>query len=199
MILLIVLFVRKAIVQMEKEATSVSKDNGAYLFVHFINDNDKKENTEQIYFSVSKDGLKWDTLNGRKAVLTSKLGDLGVRDPFIIRSPKENKFYIIATDLSIYYRKDWGEVQRSGSQCVMIWESTDIVNWSEQRMVKIGSDTAGCVWAPEAIYDKKWINFLYIGHQEKTSVPKSKEYTVQGRKILKPSQNLEYILKEITM
>lgn len=30
----------------------------------------------------------------------------------------------------------------------------------EQRIVKIGSDTAGCVWAPEAIYDEKADDFL---------------------------------------
>jgi sucrose-6-phosphate hydrolase SacC (GH32 family) len=136
------------------------KDNYAYLFVHFINSDKNTEDSEQIYFSVSKDGLKWDTLNAAKPILTSKLGDLGVRDPFIIRSPKEDKFYIIGTDLSIHYRGDWAEVQRSGSQSIMVWESTDLVNWSEQRMVKVGHDTAGCVWAPEAIYDKETEDFL---------------------------------------
>lgn len=132
----------------------------AYLFVHFINENPNTENSEQIYFSVSRDGLKWDTLNGKKPVLTSRLGDLAVRDPFIIRSPKENKFYIIGTDLSIYYRKDWAEVQRSGSQHIAVWESKDLVNWSQQRLVKVGPETAGCVWAPEAIYDKEAGDFL---------------------------------------
>lgn len=35
----------------------------------------------------------------------------------------------------------------------MVWESTDLVNWSEQRMVKVAKDTAGCTWAPESVYD----------------------------------------------
>ena len=137
-----------------------SKEDYAYLFVHFINEDKNTEDSEQIYFSVSEDGLKWDTLNGRKPILTSKLGELGVRDPFIIRSPKENKFYVIGTDLSIYYIKDWEQVQKSGSQAIMVWESEDLVNWSEQRMVKVGPATTGCVWAPEAIYDKETEDFF---------------------------------------
>ena len=37
----------------------------------------------------------------------------------------------------------------------MIWESSDLINWSEQRMVKIAADNAGCTWAPESVYDKE--------------------------------------------
>lgn len=139
---------------------TISKEDYAYLFVHFVKHADKPEDAEQIYFSVSKDGLKWDTLNGMKPILTSKLGDLGVRDPFIIRSPKDGKCYIIATDLSIHFRHDWAEVQKSGSQAIMVWESEDLVNWSEQRIINVGPDSAGCVWAPEAIYDKNAGDFL---------------------------------------
>jgi hypothetical protein len=36
----------------------------------------------------------------------------------------------------------------------MIWESEDLVYWSEQRMVDVGLKTAGCAWAPEAYYDE---------------------------------------------
>ena len=38
----------------------------------------------------------------------------------------------------------------------MIWESTDLVNWSDQRMVEVSAKIeAGCTWAPEATYDAK--------------------------------------------
>ncbi|MFA9559237.1 glycoside hydrolase family 43 protein [Evansella sp. AB-rgal1] len=135
-------------------------NNEAYLFVHFIHQDEGSADSEQVYFSVSKDGLKWDTLNDKKPVLRSTQGDKGVRDPFIIRSPKEKKFYIIGTDLSMHYRKDWEEVQRSGSQHIVVWESEDLVHWSDQRLVKVGPETAGCVWAPETIYDKEADDFL---------------------------------------
>lgn len=45
--------------------------------------------------------MNWDDLNDNNPVLTSTLGEKGVRDPFIIRSPEGDKFYLIATDLKI--------------------------------------------------------------------------------------------------
>lgn len=33
-------------------------ENAAYLFVHFIHDEERIENSEQVYFSISKDGLR---------------------------------------------------------------------------------------------------------------------------------------------
>ncbi|MGP4040958.1 glycoside hydrolase family 43 protein [Gracilibacillus sp. D59] len=160
--------------------TNLKEDQGAYdayLFVHFIHEEESNENLEQVYFSVSKDGLKWETLNEKQPLLKSKLGELGVRDPFLIRSPKENKFYIIGTDLSIHYRKDWEEVQKSGSQHIAVWESDDLVNWSNQRLVKVGPETAGCVWAPEAIYDKEAEDFLvFWASRENFGAEKQKIY-----------------------
>ena len=36
----------------------------------------------------------------------------------------------------------------------MVWESTDLVNWSDMRMVIVSAGIdAGCTWAPEATYD----------------------------------------------
>ena len=137
-------------------------DEGAYLFVHFI-DEEQTEDKEQLYFSVSKNGTSWRTLNGVQPVLDTKTldgGTGGIRDPHIIRSPEGDKFYMIATDLSIYNLRDlgnekWGYSQEQGSQSIVIWESTDLVNWSEPRLRKVGTDNAGCVWAPESIWDKE--------------------------------------------
>lgn len=43
----------------------------------------------------------------------------------------------------------------------MIWESADLVNWSELRMVDVASSiSAGAAWAPEAIYDEKTGEYL---------------------------------------
>jgi GH43 family beta-xylosidase len=127
-------------------------DYKGYIFTYFIGEN--FANGEQIYLGASKDGLNWEELNDSKPILTSDLGEKGVRDPFIIRSPEGDKFYLIATDLKIYNGNGWGAAQSSGSQSIMVWESTDLVNWSNQRMVEVAIDTAGCTWAPEAVYDK---------------------------------------------
>lgn len=130
-----------------------------YLFVHFTSE---KEDGEQIYFAVSKDGLHWTDLNDSKPVLRSRVGEKGVRDPFLVRSVNGDKFYLIATDLRIAAGKGWDEAQYEGSRSVVVWESTDLVNWSDERLVEIGIEGAGCVWAPEAIYDearKKYMMF----------------------------------------
>lgn len=130
----------------------------AYLFVHFVG-TESDENCEQIYFSLSKDGTTWETINEGMPVLTSSVGEKGVRDPHIIRSPEGDKFFLIATDLSIYNRRGdsnkWSTCQTSGSKSIVIWESTDLVNWSEARLVQVAPDNAGCAWAPESIYDSE--------------------------------------------
>lgn len=133
----------------------------AYLFVHFI---DKKHNTpmsEQIYFSVSQDGHSWETLNAAAPILVSNVGEKGVRDPFIIRSPKNGKFYIIGTDLNVHLREDgWKMATINGSRSILVWESSDLVNWTDVRMCQVAPEGAGCTWAPEAIYDEENDDFM---------------------------------------
>ena len=124
-----------------------------YFFAYFAGEG--YSDGEQIYFASSQDGLNWDDLNNNEPVLTSTLGEKGVRDPFIIRSPEGDKFYLIATDLKINGGNGWTAAQENGSQSLMVWESTDLVNWSDQRMVEVSADIdAGCTWAPEATYDE---------------------------------------------
>ncbi len=123
-----------------------------YLFVYFTGES---EEGEQVYFSLSQDGLNWKDLNNGSPVLKSNIGEMGVRDPFILRSPLDGKFYIIATDLRIASNKGWDVAQYSGSRSIIIWESTDLVHWSKESSFDIDLPDAGCVWAPESIYDEE--------------------------------------------
>ena len=81
-----------------------------YLFVHFIGE---QPMGEQIYFSLSRDGMHWNDLNGGKPVLVSEIGEKGVRDPFILRNPLNGKYVIIATDLRIEAGKGWDAAQHA--------------------------------------------------------------------------------------
>lgn len=129
-----------------------------YLFTTF-----KGEETplsEQIYFGLSRDGREWEALNGGAPVLVSKLGERGVRDPFILRSHDGQKVYLIATDLSIHLNRNWGRAVSAGSRSILVWESEDLVNWSEPRLVAVAADDAGCTWAPEAVYDEEAGDYL---------------------------------------
>ncbi|WP_208591922.1 glycoside hydrolase family 43 protein [Gracilibacillus suaedae] len=130
-----------------------------YLFAHFIGE---QKNGEQIYFALSKDGLHWRELNHKQPVLYSTIGECGVRDPFLIRSHDDSRFYLLATDLSIYHRGGWHNTEATvtGSHSIIIWESFDLVNWSEPWKVEVAPKEAGCAWAPEAIYDEENDDFL---------------------------------------
>ncbi|MFJ6896730.1 family 43 glycosylhydrolase [Streptomyces hokutonensis] len=141
-----------------------------YLFAYFTGEG--TADGEQIRYALSRgnDPLHWRELNQGKPVLTSTIGEKGLRDPFVIRSPKGDKFYLIATDLRMYRSSSgsWDDVQRHGSKSVMIWESTDLVHWTDQRLVKVAPDNAGNTWAPEAYWDDSlgeyvvfWASKLY--------------------------------------
>lgn len=144
--------------------------NAGYLFVYFTGEG--TADGEQIRYALSRgdDPLHWRELNGGRPVLTSTLGEKGLRDPFVIRSPRGDRFYLIATDLRMYRNSSgsWDQVQRHGSKSVMVWESTDLVHWTDQRLVKVAPDTAGNTWAPEAYWDSRlreyvvfWASKLY--------------------------------------
>lgn len=122
----------------------------AYLFVYFTGET---EDGEQVYFSVSRDGLHWKDLNQGVPVLTSPLGEKGVRDPFILRSVLDRKFYIMATDLRIASGISWETARSAGSKKMILWSSIDLIHWSNPWEYEVPLDDIGCVWAPEACYD----------------------------------------------
>ncbi|KAM0333523.1 hypothetical protein ACHAQA_002188 [Verticillium albo-atrum] len=139
----------------------------AYAFSYFTGSGLEGEN---IFFAASNgnDALSWQELNGGQPVLRSKFGTKGLRDPFIIRSPEGDTFYMIATDLSIGSGTSWGEAVRQGSLYLEVWESNDLINWSEQRHILVSPETAGNTWAPEAFWDAEsgsyavfWASSLY--------------------------------------
>lgn len=135
----------------------MSIDTQAYLFVHFIGE-ERNPTDEQLYFALSRDGVHWRDLRpAGSPALTWLGGEKGVRDPHIVRDPRGG-FHIVATDLSIYYRGGWGPndgATTNGSTGLVIWDSPDLVHWSEPRLVDVASKIpdAGMAWAPEANWD----------------------------------------------
>lgn len=136
-----------------------------YLFGHF-----KEKITpdgEQVYIALSKNGLDWESVNGGEPILTSTIGEKGCRDIEIVRM-KDGSFVILTTDLSIAYRMDenyqvnWKEVNSTGSKCLCMWKTDDMIHFSEQKRIYFGRDDFGCLWAPEVFYDE--INDEYMIH-----------------------------------
>jgi len=157
-----------------------------YTFPYFAGES--TADGEKIYFAASHgdDPLTWDQLNDGNPVLASTMGEQGLRDPFIMRSHEGDKFYLLATDLKIYGGNNFSEAQESGSKALMVWESTDLVHWGNQRMVKVSSDYAGNTWAPEAFYDDTsgqyvvyWASNLYP-----TTDVASRDYTTSYNRMM---------------
>jgi len=152
----------------------------AYLFVHF-----REMSTpdgEQVRFGLSLDGFHWEAVNDGRPLMWAYYGEKGVRDFTIIRSQLDGMFYILATDLSLAYtmrldRKNfWQNVSRNGSKCLSMWKSPDLINWTEQKLVKVGNEDFGCLWAPDIIFCKETND--YVVHW--SSPHKSNNYGNKG-------------------
>ena len=135
-------------------------DFGGYLFAHFIGEQEGHQ--EQIYFALSENGLNFNDMNNCKPVLISNVGEKGVRDPYMYRSYEGDRFFLIATDLSIYNRGGWFQNEQgyydastTGSSNLVLWESTDLINWGEPKLLPVAPENAGMAWAPEMIYHEE--------------------------------------------
>ncbi len=119
----------------------------AYLFVHFT------FSEEKIHFSLSNgnNALDWRELNNGKPIFISTLGALGLRDPYIVRSPEGDTFYLMATDLKWF---KGGEKGPDRKRYIQVWESHDLVNWSAQRDVLVSPPEVQNTYAPEAVWDE---------------------------------------------
>lgn len=139
------------------KALPIQEEKTGYIYAYFRGFvNGSPDEVLSIHLAASKDGLHWVDLNGNYPVLVSNVGTRAVRDPYIVRSPYGDKFYLMATDLNTEESSssDWTKWSMQGSKYIIVWESDDLVNWSEPRMVKFADNRMGCAWAPEAIYDE---------------------------------------------
>ena len=120
-----------------------------YAFIYF------KNNDERLYLALGNgnNALSFTEVNGGEPVLTSTLGDKGLRDPYIIRSKEGDQFHILATDLCVGCGTSWYDSSRFGSRHIEIWDTPDLITFSEQQHVLVSPESYGMSWAPEAYYD----------------------------------------------
>lgn len=144
---------------------AAATDAFGYAMVHFIEDS--AGYAEKIYLDVSRgdNPEQWDPLNGGKPILASDLGTTGIRDPYLTYNPETGTYYIIATDLRVFGGDrgvtgctEWCYWSSKGSTKLNVWESKDLVSWSDLRQFDVAlSDGAkvgefGMAWAPEATW-----------------------------------------------
>lgn len=168
-----------------------------YLFVHFTTDENGEQ--EKIYFSVSKDGLKWEDLGNDNPIIETGLGSKGIRDPFIVYDERLGKYFIIATDLNTS-TMSWSDAVTIGSRSLFMWESEDLVNWENERLVEVGIPGAGCVWAPEAVFCKEkdaWFVFwASMVKEEGDKEPKHRIYGAFTKDFKSFSETFKYLEAE---
>lgn len=179
--------------------TAAPANPGGYLFVTFRGQQGSMD--EQIYFALSKDGRNWTALNDSKPVLVSQLGEKGVRDPYLLRSHDNKKLYLIATDLSWALDRSVPRSIRAGSRSIVIWESTDLVRWSEPRLVKVAPDDAGCAWAPEAVYDEERNDYMvfWASTTKRDNFAKHRIWAAHTKDFKTFSEPFIYIEKPVTI
>ena len=178
------------------KAAPAKKEYSAYVYTYFRGNIYGNGESQHIHMATSKDGFFWEAINDNEPVLTAELGTKGVRDSFLVRSPEGDHFFLIGTDLDAN-GGDWGSYGGNGSRYVRVWESDDLVNWSEERLVLLAPENAACMWAPETTYDETtgeyvvyWSTGIKGGDGKKIWYAKTRDfYTFTEPQIYKNTEN----------
>ncbi|MCM1039364.1 MAG: glycoside hydrolase family 43 protein [Ruminococcus sp.] len=109
---------------------------------------------QYVYLALSRDGLHFTPLKNNEPILVPDKGTKAARDPHIIHSRIDGKYYIIATDLDVNQNR-WRDYKLRGSKSVHVWESEDLVHWSEDNLRQVIDDSLGCIWAPKVCFDEE--------------------------------------------
>jgi len=117
-----------------------------YLFAYFTGNG-----AGGLHLATSSDAIRWTAFNGGAPMLTPVLGEHRLmRDPHLSRGPN-GIFHLLWTT-------GWNDPFIGHAS------STDLVNWSEQRVLPVMDahpGTRNC-WAPEAAYDPATGDFIII-------------------------------------
>ncbi|KAK8162316.1 hypothetical protein BKA80DRAFT_272407 [Phyllosticta citrichinensis] len=128
-----------------------------YFAVFFKGDSTEKQRV-WFYLSNGNDPCAFRPLNGDQPVLIPEGGTGGTRDMSIVVG-RGDKWYILGTDLDIA-KTDFNQATRNGSLRMFIWESSDLITWGSERLIKVEEDLAGMLWAPEALFDESTGKFF---------------------------------------
>ncbi len=124
--------------------TADTADYEAFLLAFF------RVPEEEMYYAVSRDGLNWEELNQRRPVLTATKGNQSIRDPHILRD-EDGVFRLVSTN-----SESWTSVTNK----ILIWDSRDLINWENERLIEISFTGARNAWAPESIYCSQKESYL---------------------------------------
>ena len=121
----------------------------AYLAAYFWQkkDADGKEDSK-LYYAIARDGFRFaEAVNDRRPVVAATVSDRLIRDPMLMRDPDGRGFHLIAT------------VSWKG-RALVIFDSPDLVHWTNERLVQVSTEKADMTWAPELRWDPETRQFF---------------------------------------
>jgi hypothetical protein len=125
-------------------STAAETNPTCYVFSYFMGNGE-----DGLHLAWSRDGCKWETLNGGKSYLAPKVGKATLmRDPCIVRGP-DGTFQMVWT--SGWWENNIGHAS-----------SKDLITWSDQKEIPVMAHepTVRNSWAPEIAYDEKRQQFI---------------------------------------
>ncbi|MET8234476.1 hypothetical protein ABZS77_27760 [Micromonospora sp. NPDC005298] len=124
---------------------ALAAPNTAYLMAYFTETPQFLGADYGLHLAVSRDGLNWTPLNQNNPVATPTAGQLGLRDPFVLRK-QDGTFVVLATDLK-------GTNFGLNSQYLHVWDSTtDLTGFTGYRRIRMHTLNTH-TWAPTAFWD----------------------------------------------
>lgn len=152
-------------------ASVLPRQDSAYAGYLISTFSDPEPSVQQ-YLSKGNDPGAYTFLNDGKPILDSTVGTGGVRDIYLTHNGDRSQWYLLATgkipftrvtkvDLWTYLLIpdldinapgfNWDIATRNGSQSLVIWSSSNLVDWSDAVLTTVETPTAGMTWAPSAV------------------------------------------------
>ena len=158
-----------------KPSVDPGEGNGGYLFAH-MND----MNYGSLFYSISRDGVEWKTLNSNKVILDGYYGHPDLCEGPDVFGNSTKRWYMI------------GVVRGSSKEAIVLWHSTDLVVWKNRLLdgANFVVDHLGVyneipfVGAPKMFYDEVSGQFLITWH--------AGEYYKQMKEAETPEEAEEY-------
>lgn len=137
------------------EPTEGQDGDGGYLFAHMTH-----SKYGSLFYSISRDGLTWKTLNGGNVILDSYFGHPDICEGPDVFGNADRRWYMI------------GVVRGSSKESLVLWHTTDLVVWKSKVLdgEKFVVDHLGVyneipfVGAPKMFYDEDSERFLITWH-----------------------------------
>jgi hypothetical protein len=101
-----------------------------------------------MYYALSMDGRHFERLNSGRAVLRSTLDDRRLRDPMLFRD-RTGRYRLVATVSPIH-------------RLIAMWDSYDLVTWTNERLIRTGPPTSTKTWSPELAYDAQRDRYVLV-------------------------------------